>query len=99
MNALGLVRESLVGADQHELVVLVDLNDPHGPVYSDDLYYDVFEIRVADRIVRSYEESTAAWMGDQKLLPFLGVFSIASGLIILRHERNAWRSTGSNQEK
>lgn len=99
MNALGLVRESLTTASGNKLVVLTDLNDPHSPIYSDNVYYDVFEISVADRIVRSYEESANEWLSDQRLSPYLGAFFVVSGFIILWQERKWRRPPGSGQPK
>lgn len=83
MNALGLVGEALTTAGEQRVIVYADLNEPRSPMFSDNVYYNVFQIRIADRIVRSYEDSAREWISNQRLMPYLGVFCVVCGLIIL----------------
>ena len=80
---LGLVREALESAADDSLSVFVDFGNSSSPIYEDEVYFTVFEIRIAGNIVRDYKGVSEAWESDQRLMPYLGVFGVFGGLYIL----------------
>ncbi len=52
---------------------------PRSPWFSEETYYDVWQIRVGDRVARSFEESQEGWESDEALRPWLaGVFGLCT---------------------
>lgn len=79
---LGLVRQSLESASGEITTVLIDPARSSSPLYSENIYFTVFEIRVGGHVVRSYSQISEKWMNDQSLMPYLGSFGILGGLWI-----------------
>ena len=79
---VGRVRSSLKSASGKWMSIFVDLSKSNSPLNDDRVYFTVYEIRIDDSVVRSYAEVSEAWMSDQRLVPYLGIFFILGGSYI-----------------
>ncbi len=95
---LGLVRRSLESSSGSKTAVLIDPGRSHSPFYSDEVYFTVFEIRIDDKIVRSYPEISDEWMSDQRLMPYLGGFGLLAGLYIFWFSCKLKKHTETGEE-
>jgi hypothetical protein len=91
-NASGLVYDALSRSDRPVVSILYDPNNPSEPI-SDDVYYGVFEISVADKLLRSHADIATAWQSDQNVAVWLASFFLLGGIylawIALRDKRAA----------
>ena len=79
---LGQVRRALEKSIGDKVFVLADMSDSHSPIYNDNEYFDVFELRTDDVPVRTYEETSKAWLSDNALMPYIGSFMIFGAFFI-----------------
>jgi len=88
-NAMGLVHDTLSRPDRPTVTVLYDPNSPGGPIYSNDTYYDVFELSIAGKPFRGHDEIAAAWQSDENVAVWLAAFFVLGGIYLswaaLRH--------------
>jgi hypothetical protein len=95
-NGMGVVRKALRRGAERTVSVRYEA-DASGPIHSDEVYHDVWEIKVGDRVVRSYAESAAAWESDNRLTPWLAAAMALIGFYLgftawqLRQKESAWR--------
>ena len=75
----GVVWDALVASKGKEVTILYKSDDSNSPVYSKKRYHDVFEIKVNERMVRSYSESEKSWKSDNKLTPMIVVLFLLGG--------------------
>lgn len=83
-NAHGKVERALLTADDDLVNVLIKLNDFNESLVTGEKNTDVYQVYVGDNLIRSYEEVSAAWAGDNKVGLFLGPFMIFAAFYIYR---------------
>lgn len=54
--------------------------EPRRPLFSDDRRYDVWQLTVGDRDVRTFEQSGAGWRSDNSVARWVFAFSLALGV-------------------
>ncbi len=62
-----------------QLFVLYDPKSASGPIYSNDVYYGVFDISFAGKPFRSHEHIAKAWQSDQDIALWLAAFFTLGG--------------------
>jgi hypothetical protein len=73
-----VVLSALEAAGKDKVSVLYKPS-PRSPWFSDERYYDVWQVQVGNRLARSFEESQAGWKSDEAIRPWLaGAFAICS---------------------
>ncbi|MBQ0936317.1 hypothetical protein [Ideonella paludis] len=73
-----IVLSALETAGKDEVVVLYE-RSPRSPWFSDEKYYDVWQVQVGNRLTRSLQDAQAGWKSDEAIRPWLaGVFAICS---------------------
>ena len=75
----GIVYDSLLNSKGKNIEVLFEANKFTKPIYTVKEFYDVFEIKVNNNIVRSYIESEKAWKSDNLLMPFIVALFLFGG--------------------
>lgn len=86
-NGMDVVSSALRGADGSSVSVRYEA-EAFGPLFSDQRYHRVWELKVGGRIIRSHAESAAAWESDNRLTPWLAAVMTLSGLYL---GFTAWR--------
>lgn len=81
-NAVGLVHDTLSRSDRPVITVLYDPGNPGGPIYSNDVYYAVFELSVAGIPFRSHADIAAAWQSDEAVAVWLASFFALGGIYL-----------------
>jgi hypothetical protein len=76
------VEESLNNSFGANVKILAELDDSFSPMGSNEKYHDVFEVIVGEQVVRSYEDSSQGWLGDNKLMPYIGFGLLFGGVYI-----------------
>ena len=93
MDAQGLIYNSLVNSDGQQITILYRDTDPTSPIYSDTVYFNVFQLAIDGEMIRSLSESEKAWRSDNFLAPFLILFFIFGAFYVarktLRSRKNA----------
>lgn len=81
-KAIGVVEQGLAPGPGRIVGVLYE-DKGSAPVLSDGIHYNVFEITLNGKPVRSYEQVRAAWHADNQIGAWLaGVFLLAAGYFI-----------------
>lgn len=92
-NGLGVVKDSLNASTEKLVTILFDGKNTTSPIYSDREYHDVLEVRVGEKVIRSYDDSAKAWKADNLLFPFIVALFLISGPYIgwntIRGRKNA----------
>ncbi len=67
----GVVLEALSGAGRAEVQVRYS---PRGysPLFKSEQYFDVWELAIDGRTIRTFQESTEGWRSDNAITPWLG---------------------------
>jgi len=78
-KAMDLVHEALTRPDRPIVTVLYDPKSARGPIYSNDVYYGVFELFIAGKPIRSHEQTAKAWQSDQGTALWLAAFFALGG--------------------
>lgn len=81
-NGMGIIGDHLSNSYGKNVKILAELEDSFSPMGSNEKYHYVFEVIVGNQIVRSYEESSRAWLGDNKLIPYIGFGFLLGGIYI-----------------
>jgi hypothetical protein len=63
-----------------ETSILFDPNDSAGPIWSDDKAFPVYELRVADSVIRSHESVDEKWRSSNRNWLWLGLLFAALGV-------------------
>lgn len=79
-GALPLVYQALSGDKGETVTVLFDPSQSWQPVFDDQAYHTVYEIRVSDRTLLSYEQARDAWRADQGIGNWLGMAFLFVGV-------------------
>ena len=80
-NALGLVKDTLKRKGQ-AVTVLFDPSSPGGPVYSKEVFYQVYELSVLGVPVRTYDQVQASWKSDNRVGVWVAIaMFLFSGLL------------------
>lgn len=88
-GAFPLAYQALAGAGAEMVTVLYDPAQSWQPVFDDKAYHTVYEIRISDRILLSYERARDAWQVDQGVGKWLGMALLLAGaaLVVLARFR------------
>lgn len=65
--------------------VMVKLEDAHGPMDSAIVDLHVFQLVIDGIVIRTYEQTSKAWLQDNKVAPYIGIFFTLAGLILGHH--------------
>jgi hypothetical protein len=92
-GALPPVHQALSGAGVERVTVLYDPAHNWQPPLDDKAYHTVYEIRVSDRILVSYEQARVAWQRNQGLGTLLGLAFLLGGAawLVFARIRQGWR--------
>jgi hypothetical protein len=89
-NAVDQVRNALSQNSPPVVTVLYDPTDSHGPVYSSETYYSVYEISLHDKAVRTHAQVASAWASDTAIAPWLAaVFAVIACFLLFTASRSA----------
>jgi hypothetical protein len=80
-GANGAVESALVAAGHREVAVLFNPN-PRTPWFSSDAYYDVWQLAIDGKSVRTTAESKDGWRSDNAVGPWLFAGFLLSGLYL-----------------
>ncbi len=75
------------------MAVLFEAREYTAPIYTTKEFHDVFEIKVNEIIIRSYESSEQAWKSDNLLAPFIVVLFLFGGPYILWKTKKEYKKT------
>jgi len=77
------VYQALSGAGREMVTVLFDPAQNWQPVFDENSYLTVYEIRVSDRTILSYEQAGEAWQADQHAGNWLGMAFVLIGVALI----------------
>lgn len=77
------VYRALSGAGREMVTVLFDPAQNWQPVFEENSYLTVYEIRVSDRTILSYEQASEAWQTDQHVGNWLGMAFVLIGVALI----------------
>ena len=89
-KAVGLVFDTLSPARAQNVVIMYD-STPRRPAFSEP-YFNVWEISVGGKRVRTFEQVVSSWESDNQIFPWVGGFMLLVGAGI---GVAAWRKTRS----
>lgn len=81
-RGMGVVYDTLSRSGRTPITVLFDSGHPGGPIFTKDKYYGVFELSVAGKPFRSYDEIDQAWRSDETVGAWLGIAFFLSGVFL-----------------
>jgi len=64
-----------------EITILTDLNDSHGPMFSDERFHYVFELSIDGQLVIEYNNIYAEFKENRESLPYIAIPFILLGLV------------------
>lgn len=82
-GAFPLVYQALSGAGSERVTVLYDPAQSWQPAFDDKAYHTVYEIRVSERTLLSYEQARDAWQTDQGIGKWLGMAPLLIGVALV----------------
>lgn len=77
------VYQALSGAKGEMVTVLFDPAQNWQPVFNENSYHTVYEIRISDRTLLSYEQASEAWQTDQHVGNWLGMAFVFIGVALV----------------
>ena len=89
-NEMGAVESRLVNT-REPITVLYDPEDPSGPIYSDEVFHDVYELSTPTGAFRSYEEIQAAYRSDNKIALWMSPIFFCMAIYLLVQAQRARR--------
>ena len=92
-NGQGIVYDSLISSKGKRVSVLFEEREYTAPIYTTKEFHDVFEIKVNEIIIRSYESSEQAWKSDNLLMPFIVILFLFGGPYILWKTKKEYKKT------
>lgn len=89
-RASDIVESALRSAGNDEVAVLFHPKF-HAPMFSSDSYYDVWQIYVDGKRVRTVEESADGWRSDNRIARWLFAVLLSMGIYLAWIARRAYR--------
>jgi hypothetical protein len=74
-----LVMGALKDSGRPEISVLFDPKHSTKPIYSDDAFFTVYELKSDHRLIQSYDAVREAWTDDDRIGIWLGIAFVFSG--------------------
>jgi hypothetical protein len=84
------VESALLAAGTRDVSVLYDPN-PRRPWFSSDVYYDVWQLTVDGKTVRTIAEAKTGWRKDNAVTPWLCAWFLLSGFYFSVSAVRTWR--------
>jgi hypothetical protein len=86
----GIVESALRSAGNDEVAVLFNPKF-HAPMFSSDSYYDVWQIYIDGKRVRTVEDSVDGWRSDNRIAPWLFSVFLTMSIYLAWIARRAYR--------
>lgn len=84
---MDLVEKGLEQGKRLSVAVYFDPNNPSTPIGSSNKTFPVYELRVGQELVHSYESVDAAWRSDDSIAGLIGIAFGAIGLYLAYYSR------------
>lgn len=82
------IHQALSGASGEMVTVLYDPAQSWQPLFDDNAYHIVYEIRVSDRTLLNYEQAKVAWQTNEGIGNWLGVAFLLVGVALVIFPRS-----------
>jgi hypothetical protein len=90
---MGLVYDTLARRGNPVVTVLFNPNSPNSPIYSEDVFYGVFDLAIQGKPFRSHAEIAEAWRSDEKVGLWLSAIFAICGVYLAVASARQGRAT------